>query len=66
MTLGPPGRRDEPLHVFWMALALVLAAFVGGAAGLVWHALDKGDEEAGESGAEAAMEEVRPGEGATD
>lgn len=38
MPLGPSGRKPEPLHVFWMALALVVAAFLGGALGLVWHA----------------------------
>ena len=37
MALGPPGRRNEPLHVGIMALALVLAAFLGAALGLVWH-----------------------------
>ena len=35
MPLGPSGRKPEPLHVFWMALALVVAAFLGGALGLV-------------------------------
>ena len=45
MTLGPPGKRDEPLKVFWMALALALAAALGGAAGLVWHAAGFGEEE---------------------
>lgn len=38
MPLGPSGRRNEPLHVIPMALALILAAFLGGALGLVWHA----------------------------
>ena len=38
MSLGPPGRRKEPLHVFWMAVALVLAAILGAALGLIWHA----------------------------
>jgi hypothetical protein len=42
MALGGPVRRKEPLHVPWMALALALAAFLGGAAGLLWHALDFG------------------------
>lgn len=37
MPLGPSSRPQEPLHVFWMALALALAAFLGGALGLVWH-----------------------------
>jgi uncharacterized protein involved in exopolysaccharide biosynthesis len=64
MALGPPGRRDEPLHVFWMALALVLAAFLGGAAGLVWHALDREEEAAGESEGEADAEEAGSAEAA--
>ena len=45
MELGPPGRRKEPLNVFWMALALVLAAAVGAGLGIVWHAVGSGDEE---------------------
>jgi len=39
MPLGPPGRSNEPIHVVQMALALVLAAFAGGALGLVWDKL---------------------------
>jgi len=38
MTLGS-GRPREPSHVISMALALALAAFAGGALGLVWHKL---------------------------
>ena len=38
MPLGS-GRPHEPLHVIAMALALALAAFAGGALGLVWHKL---------------------------
>ncbi|HYD23922.1 MAG TPA: hypothetical protein VEB68_03935 [Croceibacterium sp.] len=44
MALGGGGRRPEPLHVVPMALALVLAAFVGAALGLLWHAAGFGDE----------------------
>jgi hypothetical protein len=44
MALGPSGRRNEPLHVFWMALALVAAAFLGAALGLLWHWAGFGDE----------------------
>lgn len=36
MPLGP-GRPREPLYVIPTALALALAAFAGGALGLVWH-----------------------------
>jgi hypothetical protein len=44
MTLGPSGRRQEPLYIIPMALALVLAAFLGGALGLVWQAAGFGDK----------------------
>ncbi len=44
-TLGSPGRRQEPLHVGWMALALVLAAFLGAALGLVWQSAGFGSGE---------------------
>jgi hypothetical protein len=37
MPLGPPSRRTEPLYVIPMALALVLAAALGGAAGVIWQ-----------------------------
>jgi len=45
MALGPSGRRSEPLNVIGMALALVLAAFVGAALGLIWHASGLGEED---------------------
>jgi hypothetical protein len=45
MPLGPAGRRNEPLHVVPMALALVLAAFLGAAVGLVWQSTGFGEEE---------------------
>lgn len=45
MPIGPSGRRREPLHVIPMALALVLAAFLGAAVGLLWHAAGFGGEE---------------------
>lgn len=45
MPLGPSGRRNEPLNVIAMALALVLAAFVGAALGLAWHSLGSGEDE---------------------
>jgi hypothetical protein len=55
-TLGPSGRRNEPLNVIAMAAALVLAAVTGAALGLAWHALGGGEEEepaaAGENSAE--------------
>ena len=50
MSLGPPGRRNEPLHVIPMAFALILAAFLGGALGLVWHAVGSGSEEPAAAG----------------
>ena len=45
MSLGPSGRRNEPLNVVAMALALVLAAFVGAALGLAWQAMGSDEEE---------------------
>ena len=45
MPLGPSSRRNEPLNVIAMALALVLAAFLGAALGLVWHWSGLGDDE---------------------
>ena len=45
MSLGPSARRNEPLYVVPMALALVLAAFLGAALGLVWHSAGFGEEE---------------------
>ena len=45
MPLGPSGRRNEPLNVIAMALALAFAAFLGAALGLIWHASGFGDDE---------------------
>ena len=45
MHLGPPSRRKEPLNVIAMALALALAAFLGAAMGLIWHASGFGDSD---------------------
>jgi hypothetical protein len=45
MTLGSPVRRNEPLRVGWMALALVLAAFLGAAVGLVWQSIGFGSDD---------------------
>ena len=45
MALGS-GRPREPLYVIPMALALALAAFAGGALGLVWHKFTGGDKPA--------------------
>ena len=52
MALGPPGRRNEPLHVGIMALALVLAAFLGAALGLVWQSAGFGEDAEAEAAAE--------------
>jgi hypothetical protein len=38
MAIGPPGRKPDPINLIPMALALVLAAFLGAALGLLWHA----------------------------
>ena len=45
MPLGPSGRRNEPLNVIAMALALAFAAFLGAALGLIWHASGFGGED---------------------
>lgn len=45
MALGQPNRRNEPLHVVPMALALVLSAFLGAALGLVWQSAGFGEED---------------------
>ncbi len=45
MALGSPGKPNEPLGALWMALALVLAAVLGAAAGLLWHASGFADDE---------------------
>lgn len=45
MALGRSGRPKQPLHVMAMLLALVVAAFVGAAAGLVWQGQDWFDDE---------------------
>jgi hypothetical protein len=49
MALGSPGRRNDPLYVLPMALALVFAAFLGAALGLVWQAAGFGEGEAAEA-----------------
>ena len=54
MSLGPSGRRNEPLHVGWMALALVLAAFLGAALGLIWQSVGFGSDDTAETSATAA------------
>jgi hypothetical protein len=56
MALGPSGRRNEPLNVVWMAGALALAAFLGAALGLVWHASGFGDDEEPAATAEPAAD----------
>lgn len=54
MALGPSGRRNEPLNVLAMAGALVLAAFLGAALGLIWHASGFGGEETPTVGVKAS------------
>ncbi len=51
---GGAGRRGTPLHVFAMALALVLAAFLGAVAGLVWQSSGLGEDEAAQSAQDPA------------
>ena len=56
MPIGPSSRPQEPLHVIDMALALALAAFAGGALGLVWNWF--AGEDAPEDQIEVASEPV--------
>ncbi len=58
MSLGSPSRRSAPLGVARMALALVLAAFLGAALGLVWQDSGLGDAQ------EEEQEEVLTSEAA--
>lgn len=57
--LGSPPRAREPLHLLWIAGALTLAAFLGGALGLLWHAASGDDETVA---APAGAEEEAAGE----
>ena len=52
MALGTPVRPREPLRVWLMLAALVLAAFLGAAAGLVWQRFfaDETPQEVGSDG----------------
>lgn len=45
MAIGNPKRAKAPLGVIIMAIALVLAAFLGAAAGLIWQSADWFSEE---------------------
>lgn len=45
MALGKPNRARPPLNVLVMLVALVFAAFLGAAAGLVWQSADWFSEE---------------------
>ena len=54
MPLGSPGRAQEPIHVVPMALALALAAFAGGALGLMWHILSEDEKAAPAAEGQAA------------
>ncbi len=37
MAFGSPRRKTGSLNVFFMLVALVIAAFLGAAAGLIWQ-----------------------------
>ena len=43
----PSGRPREPLHVLAMAIALALAAFIGGASGLIWQSAGQAESSEG-------------------
>lgn len=53
MALGSPGRPEIRLNVLAMAGALVFAAFLGAALGLVWQSTGLGDE--GQDAASASV-----------
>ena len=44
MALGNPSPRKTPLGVFRMLIALVTAAVIGAAAGVIWQSVDWFDE----------------------
>ncbi|MGX7894365.1 hypothetical protein [Tsuneonella sp. HG222] len=62
MPIGPSRRPDEPLHAGWMLLALVLAATLGGASGLIWHWIAGDDLPVAEDAASTAPEEAEEAE----
>lgn len=51
MPIGPSSRPRDPIHVIPMALALAVAAFAGGALGILWHKLAGNDKPAETSAA---------------
>jgi hypothetical protein len=55
VAISSPGRRQEPIYVVPMALALVLAAFTGGALGLVWQSAGLSEEDEQASADEARL-----------
>jgi len=55
MAFSTSGRRQEPIHVVAMALTLLLAAFTGGALGLVWQSTGLGDEDGQVTAEEARL-----------
>ncbi|MES2699959.1 MAG: hypothetical protein V4647_10145 [Pseudomonadota bacterium] len=54
--------RKPRLGVWRMALALVLAAFLGGALGLIWQSTGLGDADEAASAADSALDSADPGE----
>jgi len=57
VAISSPGRRQEPIHVLPMAAALVLAAFTGGALGLVWQSAGLGGDEQVDPGTQRLVAE---------
>ena len=45
LALGGPDKKSAPLRVFMMAAALVIAAFLGAALGLVWQSSGADEDE---------------------
>ena len=51
MIWGRPGEPGPAIGVWRMALALVTAAFLGGALGLVWQSVSPGEDSADDAAA---------------
>ncbi|GEM_PF-4174017 len=58
--LGRPEIRSEPLRVGVMAAALVVAAFTGAAAGMLWQKADFGGSSAQPDAEETPAAEQKP------
>ncbi len=57
MFPAPSDRPRESLHVLAMAIALALAAFIGGASGLIWQSAGQEESSEGHEDEEGEEEE---------